>query len=243
MPRDCSIPSKGITFTSNLSDVEAIQLVRKTNPRAGSFAHSLLGQYDAKRPYSNVQWSWVHKMALDNQPKPQEQSTPTGPAISLPRIIQLFNAAREHIKRPEMKFELKTTDDFEFPLRINSAAAGRFPGCVHVGQGKPGLPYYGRINADGTFEPGKDANRPEFKLVMELLNCMNLDPAKAAAEYGRRTGRCCFCGMYLTDDRSVGVGYGPVCAKNYGLKEEWKAGADLLPPLPTEIDLPVQPNI
>ena len=39
-----------------------------------------------------------------------------------------------------------------------------------------------------------------------------------ARSHGHRTGYCCFCGQLLTDEeRSVAFGYGPVCAKHWGL--------------------------
>jgi hypothetical protein len=38
--------------------------------------------------------------------------------------------------------------------------------------------------------------------------------AEEAAAFGRATGCCVFCARELTDDRSVEVGYGPVCAAN-----------------------------
>lgn len=40
-----------------------------------------------------------------------------------------------------------------------------------------------------------------------------------AAAYGKITGTCIACGLHLTDDgknKSLEVGYGPICAKRYG---------------------------
>lgn len=44
--------------------------------------------------------------------------------------------------------------------------------------------------------------------------------AEQAAQFGKLTNTCIFCGRHLTDDRegrSVEVGYGPVCAEKHGL--------------------------
>lgn len=41
--------------------------------------------------------------------------------------------------------------------------------------------------------------------------------AEEAAKFGHLTGTCVFCGRGLTDERSVEVGYGPVCAEREGL--------------------------
>ena len=42
-------------------------------------------------------------------------------------------------------------------------------------------------------------------------------PAELVARIGRVVGSCVYCSRLLTDDRSVQVGYGPVCAEQRGL--------------------------
>jgi hypothetical protein len=41
--------------------------------------------------------------------------------------------------------------------------------------------------------------------------------AEQAAAIGHLTSHCCFCSLELTDQRSVDMGYGPVCAANNAL--------------------------
>lgn len=41
---------------------------------------------------------------------------------------------------------------------------------------------------------------------------LSRDDAKA---FGMETGICCVCGAFLTDDKSVSEGIGPVCAKRF----------------------------
>jgi hypothetical protein len=41
--------------------------------------------------------------------------------------------------------------------------------------------------------------------------------AEQAAAFGHLTGQCVFCARELTDQRSIDVGYGPVCAGKNGL--------------------------
>ena len=43
-----------------------------------------------------------------------------------------------------------------------------------------------------------------------------------AAQHGHETGHCCFCNKKLDDEKSVTLGCGPVCAKNYGLSRSVK---------------------
>jgi hypothetical protein len=38
---------------------------------------------------------------------------------------------------------------------------------------------------------------------------------EVAQEYGRKTGICCICGRFLTDEESVTKGIGPVCERKY----------------------------
>ena len=81
------------------------------------------------------------------------------------------------------------------------------------GQQYPSNKYFGRIDGDGGLNAGKDLNDSVKQLVYALAN----EPAKVAEVYGKKTGSCCFCNTKLTDGKSVAVGYGPVCAKNFGL--------------------------
>lgn len=52
--------------------------------------------------------------------------------------------------------------------------------------------------------------------IRELTADMVVSPEQAA-RFGKLYGICCFCSRTLTDERSIGVGYGPVCAEHYGL--------------------------
>ena len=72
-----------------------------------------------------------------------------------------------------------------------------------------GNPYAMRWSDGWVFERGliSSANLSELTKVT----------AEQAAAFGHLTGNCVFCDRELTDERSISVGYGPVCAKNHGL--------------------------
>ena len=53
------------------------------------------------------------------------------------------------------------------------------------------------------------------KTLHEITDADSL--VKAAKKYAFATSSCSFCSIALTDKRSVAVGYGPICASNYGL--------------------------
>ena len=79
--------------------------------------------------------------------------------------------------------------------------------------------YYGAIDRTGSMKPGRDLTAEVTRELAEL----SANPEAKAAAFGKLTGCCCFCNTALTDDRSTSVGYGPVCAKNFGLN--WGARA------------------
>jgi hypothetical protein len=76
-----------------------------------------------------------------------------------------------------------------------------------------GRAYYGDLTPDGLFRPRQDA----MSAVVAVLREFAVDPVNKAAEYGNRTGRCCFCDLPLTDPPSVELWFGPICKKNRGL--------------------------
>lgn len=73
--------------------------------------------------------------------------------------------------------------------------------------------WLGRISKDGTFSPSHKATRNLFI----RLKMFALDPAGVAAEHGQVTKTCCFCNTPITTAESLKMGYGPVCADNFGL--------------------------
>ena len=74
--------------------------------------------------------------------------------------------------------------------------------------------YHGRINADGLLVKSRDYNE---RIVDDLLKALATDPSATVAAFGAKTGRCAMCGRPLKTHESTTHGYGPVCAKRYGL--------------------------
>lgn len=133
----------------------------------------------------------------------------------LSRIIALFDSARQHLRFPAI-----VLDGF----RVNVAGQrAREPGSLTVTSVEKGFDgkrqWFGRVTRAGVFEPSQVA--PEG--VAPKLRAFAADPAGQAAEYGRLHGVCCFCNKPLRDERSTAVGYGPVCARHFGLP--WGAAA------------------
>ena len=72
---------------------------------------------------------------------------------------------------------------------------------------------YGDIGNDGYWRPSRRAT----DAIAAIVSKVETDPIAYARAHGAKTGRCCFCSRKLTDPTSVRAGYGPVCAKNFGL--------------------------
>lgn len=130
-------------------------------------------------------------------------------------VYALFQKAAQHLKYPRIR--LQTPDGLPVHLYV-SGSGSKEPGVVNVTDGRPygENKWYGRVKTNGVWESGMK-KFPEHGAVRGLLTKLAEKPAETAAEYGRLTGHCCFCGSVLTDDRSTAVGYGPTCAKNFGL--------------------------
>ena len=132
--------------------------------------------------------------------------------IALPRIVQLIGLARAAgLQSPKIRLRKG-----EWRIKVYPAPAyGRHPGAFYVKASSATARnlYCGMIQPDGRFMATPDCPLD----VMTALREFNADPASVATAYGRALGSCCFCGLPLTDGRSVAMGYGPVCAQNYGL--------------------------
>lgn len=126
------------------------------------------------------------------------------------RIFDIFTTAAKALKFPAIQL----TDGSGKPVRMTLAgAASKNAGFIYVKGGRGG-DYYGKISPQGRF-----FSVPACPPSVEAhLKAFGDDPEAVAAKYGKLTGRCCFCGRSLCDDRSTDVGYGPVCASNFGLK-------------------------
>lgn len=188
--------------------------MHRLNGRDREFAQSLFDQLHRRngRGLSDKQWHWVRKLAeratgTEQKPEPVEIG-------SLARIAALFAKAKQHLKRPAIVLYADGIGELKL---AEAGERARVPGSVNVSTNAAygEATWFGRITMDGAFQPSPRVTQPEG--LTEVLKAFAADPAKVAAEHGKLTGSCCFCGRKLTDDRSTAVGYGKKCAQNYGL--------------------------
>ena len=185
------------------------------NGRSQEFARSLIDQFNKKGFLSSKQWPYVTQLSeRANQPRPQVQSDDMCNLGDFGGVFELIQTAAANLKHPKVR--LQTEDCHPVVLSI-AGPRSRYPGQINVTDGGPygANRWYGRIDGEGRW--GRPRNSDGLDQVEAVLRRLGDAPAETAAEHGKLTGRCCFCNRGLEDDRSTEQGYGPVCAKNYGL--------------------------
>jgi hypothetical protein len=154
---------------------------------------------------SPARYYWIHRMASIGQ-KPAPVAVRS---FDMGKLLTMFKRAAVTLKRPAIVLDV---DGSEVKVSL-AGERSRYTGQIMVASATYGGAYYGRIDTDGKFYEGRDKSDK----VVNLLCAMQDSPEKAAAEYGRLTGKCCFCNKALSDEKSTAVGYGKTCAKNFGL--------------------------
>ena len=199
---------------ANPDQVDAIAALGQALPQLSNsdsqFASSLLQNFNRYGNLSDKQMHWVNTLtARAAAPRPAPVALVT---VNFQPIQDLFDKAAQKLKR--IKVKLQTTDGQ--PVVISRAGPmSKYTGQILITDGGPfgDNKFFGRIDVTGEFF----ATRSTTPAVAELIQQFSADPAGSAARYGKLTGGCSFCKHGLTDGRSLAVGYGPVCAKNFGL--------------------------
>lgn len=187
--------------------------IEKLPAKDHTFAMSMAGGVVRYKRASEKQLFWLDKLIarINGEDKPAERvKTAVG---DLTGINALFDKAKASLKRPAI---VLNAGEVEIRLSVAGPEA-RVPGSINVSTtgAFENRTWFGRILASGEFEASPRANAPA-ELIPTLVR-FAAEPAATAAEYGRKTGSCCFCARELTDARSVAVGYGPVCSERFGL--------------------------
>jgi hypothetical protein len=143
-------------------------------------------------------------------------------------VVALFDTAKAHLKFPKVALSVAGTT-------VKLALAGaksKTPGYVTIaGEGSyPDRAWYGTVSPAGVYTPGSRVT-PAFRdALVDVLKAFGANPAAVAKDHGKLLGACCFCYTPIgtgEDRRSVAVGFGPVCAKNWGLMDAWRTGETL----------------
>ena len=84
--------------------------------------------------------------------------------------------------------------------------------CVRKARQSERVYAYELINIEGRNPRWEYVAGKVYELKVEDMISLEV-----AQQYGRRTGICCICGRFLTDDESVAKGIGPVCEQKYSV--------------------------
>lgn len=176
--------------------------------RDQEFASSLIQNFYRFGRLSEKQLPWVTTLT--------ERVTKPAPVVaaetvSVAAINALFDKAAIKLKRVKVKLATENSP----VVFARAGAMSKYSGQIMITDGGPfgDNVYFGRIDTNGEFFPTRNADDSVKGLIREFAD----NPSDTAGKYGRLTGGCSFCNKPLKDERSTSVGYGPVCAENFGL--------------------------
>lgn len=156
------------------------------------------------------------------EPRQDTISYKSPAASNLANIHILFDRAekfrkggRVAVKSPEVHLGVA-----EIEIRLTRSKAASSTRTIYINAVNV-TNWLARIPPDNRLEINAAMAARVYKHACEalpsFLETFANAPARVAADYGHRTGRCCFCQRDLSDERSVDVGYGPICAEKWGL--------------------------
>ena len=169
----------------------------------------------AKLGVLNVKDTYAAPSELDI-PDPEPNLEKEIPMATFIQIVNLLKLANKELKYPKVRLQLEDGT----PLHLSLAGSNsRWPGSVNVTDGGPygNNKWFGRIDLHGVFQKSVIVDAKMNQQICKLLYEFANDPVETARVYGKETSNCCFCGLQLTDERSVTAGYGPICADKWGL--------------------------
>lgn len=209
----------GRVVQSPYTDLEATERLKvyvEDGALVGDFPRSLAS---IERVPSAAQLAWIHILVVEHERKNADGNR--GQRVVMPSldgIRDLFDRARgAGLERPKVRMEIPAVGRVQISI---AGARSRTPGHLVVtdGGGYGERVYYGRIDPTPGAQPDVFyASHSATPGLVGALVDIALDPVGTAKAYGHVTGQCCFCGLPLTDGRSIAVGYGPICAENWGL--------------------------
>ena len=178
--------------------------------RDRSFAESLCASEKKYGGWTEKQFYWVQKLIATGEAlaSPKPATAPKAAISGLASIYTLFDAAAAAgLKKPRVRL----ANGFSLSL----AGPGRNQGMLYL---KQGATYFGKIDREGVASRSMGVMSQDWDAALPMVQAFAADPKAAAAAYGFATNNCCFCGKDLTDQESVERGYGPICAKRFGLE-------------------------
>lgn len=223
---------KGLIINTDLADDDAIRVCATlTNSR---FAIDLVYKH-SHGGLTTEQMAWVHKLALEATGKSDQITSDANKVDGFLAINRLFAGAIQTIENPGMKLLMRkgeATMGESAGLYLHLAiqpiltlGRGDAPNSTNPNQIKLmvgafdytwGDPHYaGRIDKHGVLYEGGACT----KEIVQYLRSLGKDPSLVLGNSGRLSGHCPMCGQANNSPESEAHGYGPTCARTWGL--EW----------------------
>jgi hypothetical protein len=168
----------------------------------------------------------MQKIIKDTLEAVLKPKTAAGPALDTSSLHKLFENACNHLKYPKINLKTKSGQNVRFSV------SKKIHDIIYMNAGGFGTPFLGKvINTKGV--ELSIAGRRFGHEIEELVKEFAADPAGISAAQGKLHHSCVYCSKGLTTPESLAVGYGPECAKHYGLP--W--GKNVAPVKPTREQL------
>jgi len=210
--------SWGVQLDHTAAPIEPGTVVTVTN-RAGDAKTVTLGE-----KINANKWGVVYRVVPGGKPAPAAAQA----VGDLGGVLAIFDRAKQNLKHPAIVLAVPEATTV---VRITVAGErAKVPGSLNVADndrfvatnwGDDAREWLGRVTVDGQYQPARAANGRTDAITAQLRR-FAAEPAKVAKESAALTGRCVFCnqglgGDSLTAKRSLAVGYGQTCARNFGL--------------------------
>lgn len=216
---------------TTLNPTQAAQVIQAHSDKASGFALDLVSK-STRWGLSPKQVDWLIFLAQEMLDKANKPAVVAAPVVSdVKPLFTLFGQARLNLKYPRLR--LQDANGRLVVIKL-SGSGSKFCGSLNITNGEKfgdtNAVFYGYVHQDGSCTI-KDQG------VLDLLKSLGNDPAGVAASQGLASGDCCCCGKALSDSEagSSAVGYGPTCAKNWGLPWQANGAAPVAAPAVTAV--------
>lgn len=252
-PSNNDLEAFDINLTAHVKEVEDNLDLLSSKDKA--FAENLITFFNDHDRLSYKQKFWMCKFWLGIRDSVNhelagggiEKLPPVHPGGSPPRvvviglpIVQLMDKASTVLQHPKLRYTvappLKGITQLVF---YRTGEKSHSPGNIGVANGEA----YPNNRMLATIYRDKPAafypfvfDKPELQ---QLIKKIAEKPEEHFKNNGQLHGNCCFCGITLTDPRSVEVGYGPICADNWGLPWGIHEEPTSIPKVPAQLNLGV----
>lgn len=167
-------------------------------------------------------WFWVHQAVNDAQDRAAAAHwVQAGGTDPIRFLGDMFLVATGYgLKRPMVRLHFQ---DRRFKIYLSARGTLCLKtGALAEGTHDPvGDEEYAGCWSNGRWLPRRDDAsryvRPLLPAEAAFMERLAADPVRFLAECSKDMDRCCYCAQQLDDERSKTVGYGPVCAKRWGL--------------------------